>query len=137
MSNARILVTGSRDFDSEYEMRFWLNRAVQFYVEDGDTAPILVHGGARGADSIADKVWRALGYPVEVHPANWDAYGKSAGYRRNAEMAKLGADLCLAFPIGESKGTRMMMDLANQYGITTIDTSLYKHEVAKSLKGSG
>ena len=77
------------------------------------------HGAARGADALAaNAAWR-MGLLTEAHAADWEQYGKRAGFVRNAEMAKLGADICLAFPIGESRGTRMMIDLAKKHGIET------------------
>ena len=53
-------------------------------------------------------------------PANWDLYGKSAGFRRNIEMADYAiADnsrgILLAFWDGKSKGTKHMIDIANKY----------------------
>lgn len=119
MNIQRVLVTGSRYwvdrcviFDA---LANWLNTAVM-----SDRYPVLVHGGARGADSLADSVWRQWGFPVEVHPADWETYGKSAGHRRNAGMVARGADICPAFPIGESRGTRGCMALAEKAGITVI-----------------
>jgi hypothetical protein len=47
--------------------------------------------------------------------ADWDTYGKSAGYRRNADMAKY-SDAVVCFWDGVSKGTKHMIDLARQYG---------------------
>lgn len=47
---------------------------------------ILVHGDAHGADRIAAKVGRKLGFDVRPYPANWDAYGNAAGRLRNQEM---------------------------------------------------
>jgi hypothetical protein len=77
----------------------------------------VVHGGARGADALVDEIARNWGWTPEVHPADWDLYGRSAGHRRNAEMVALGADVCLAFPLGVSSGTRGCMRLAASAGI--------------------
>lgn len=76
-----------------------------------------MHGGARGADTLASVEAKQWGFNVEVHPADWRSHGKAAGHRRNAEMVKLGADVCLAFPLGESRGTRGCMRLAEAAGI--------------------
>lgn len=46
----------------------------------------VVHGGARGADSIADLVARELGFEVRCYPADWTKHGRAAGPLRNAEM---------------------------------------------------
>jgi hypothetical protein len=52
---------------------------------------------------------------VKRCPARWDLYGKSAGFRRNAEMAAL-PDVykCLAFSLNNSGGTRNCMDEAKK-----------------------
>lgn len=77
----------------------------------------LVHGGARGADTLAAAIWSQSGLPVEAHPADWNSFGGDAGTLRNERMVQLGADLCLAFPLGQSTGTRGCMDLAEKAGI--------------------
>lgn len=79
-------------------------------------------GNARGADTLAEELWESHGWPIERHPANWDL-GKAAGHIRNAEMAKAGADVCVAFPEGKSAGTRGMMKIAEKKGIPVIDAS--------------
>ena len=83
--------------------------------------PVVVHGAARGADSHADHAAMNWGWTPERHPADWDRYGKSAGHRRNAHMISLGADVCLAFPLGESVGTRGCMQLAEAAGIPVVN----------------
>jgi hypothetical protein len=48
---------------------------------------------------------------------------KKAGYIRNKEMAEYASKtnaICIAFPVGESKGTRMMMKLAHEHNIEVI-----------------
>lgn len=86
--------------------------------------PVLVHGGARGADTIAAQEFVelfGLRGTVEVHEAEWVTYGRYAGPRRNAEMVALGADVCLAFPLGASHGTRGCMALAEAAGIPVLN----------------
>lgn len=115
----RILITGSRDYTDRDTIRQALMRAGR----DARVHPqsvTVVHGGARGADRIAGELAREFGCMVEVHRADWDRYGKAAGHRRNAEMVALGADVCLAFPLGESRGTRGCVALAEKAGIRVV-----------------
>ena len=61
-------------------------------------ATFVIHGGARGVDRLAGRAAVRLGIPVEVYPADWDKYGRSAGFVRNQEMLTVGRpDLVLAF----------------------------------------
>lgn len=126
----RILVTGSRNWTDRAVIRAALVEALGTYTTIG--LPVLVHGGARGADALAHVEWHRLmsqrpGWLAEpeVHRADWDRYGKAAGHRRNAEMVAAGATVCLAFPLGESRGTRGCMALAERAGIPVI-----VHEIA-------
>ncbi len=84
---------------------------------------IIVHGGARGADQFADDAARGWGWIPEAHPADWARYDRSAGYRRNAAMVALGADVCLAFILDESRGASHTATLAEAAGIPTRGTS--------------
>jgi hypothetical protein len=70
-----------------------------------------------GADRLAARVARRMELPLEPHPADWKTHGKAAGPIRNEEMAASGADLCLAFWDGKSKGTMDMMGRARRHGI--------------------
>lgn len=123
MVASRILVTGSRDYSNATKLRVILTRVAKVYHTSEAEPPILVEGGARGADALAREVWESFGWPVETHEADWDTHGRSAGHIRNAEMAKSGADVCVAFPQGKSAGTRGMMRLAEKCGIPVIDAS--------------
>lgn len=66
----------------------------------------IVSGGARGADSIAEKIARDNHIPVTLFLPDWNTYGKSAGFRRNKEIVAH-SDIVLAFfaPGPRSAGT--------------------------------
>lgn len=105
----RVIVCGSRKWTDRDQIAHRLSEL------PSDT--IVVHGGAKGADSIAGHEALKLGFLVECHPALWDEEGRGAGFIRNERMAKLGADLCLAFWDGRSRGTADMVDRAEKHGI--------------------
>jgi hypothetical protein len=73
----------------------------------------IVSGMARGPDSHALAIAKENNIPVKKFPADWNLYGKRAGYVRNAEMANY-ADGLLAVYDGHSKGTKMMIELMNK-----------------------
>lgn len=119
----RILITGSRDWVDRSTIWGVLNAEL---VYSGEQGIVVVHGGARGADDIADRwAWGHLqaGWPVEVeaHLADWDEYGSAAGPIRNREMVALGADVCHAFPLKGSVGTYGCMRLARDAGIRVVN----------------
>jgi len=78
----------------------------------------IVSGGAKGADQLGEQYAKENNYNLRIFPADWDKYGKKAGYIRNEEMAKY-ADACVCFWDGKSKGTKMMIELAKKYKLKT------------------
>jgi 3-keto-L-gulonate-6-phosphate decarboxylase len=89
----------------------------------------VVHGGAKGADTIAAELATGFGMKVEAHLADWQAYHRAAGPLRNQKMVDLGADICLAFLMPDSKGTADCISKAEKAGIPIIIT-LYKESDA-------
>jgi len=123
VTSARLLITGSRYFNDAVLMHAAISDAVSTLRGFGFTRIVLVHGGARGADTLAAHIGRSMGLEIEAHPARWDAFGRAAGPVRNREMVELGADLVLAFPVGESQGTRGCMRLAREEGCAVINVT--------------
>lgn len=124
----RILVTGSRRWpaNATEPIRDAILDACRRLdptrsVEDGGWPNVtLVHGSCKGLDYLAATIAASLGLAVEPHPADWNRWGRSAGPRRNATMVRLGADVCLAFPIGASPGTRGCMATARAANIPLV-----------------
>jgi hypothetical protein len=82
----------------------------------------IVHGAARGADTMSGVIADSLGMTVISHPADWKKYGRSAGPVRNRTMFnESDPDLVLAFHtnIEHSKGTKDMVNYALKHGCPT------------------
>src|SRR4029453_8101869 len=73
----------------------------------------IITGGARGADQLGYRwAWKhAIRH--QVFRADWERFGKSAGIRRNLQMAQEG-DVLVAFWDGQSPGTRHMIACMEQ-----------------------
>lgn len=109
----KVIVTGGRDYKNQEHVTKALESV---------GATIVVHGGANGADSHADKYseWAALnlGIYVEtiVYKADWDKYGKAAGPIRNRKMLMENKDaIVLAFSGGQ--GTNGCVMIARELGM--------------------
>ncbi len=76
----------------------------------------IVSGTAPGADKLGEQYAKQRNYKLKQFPADWEKHGKSAGYKRNKEMAEY-SDILIAFWDGESKGTKHMIDLAIEDGL--------------------
>lgn len=116
-----LLVVGSRTFRDYDLMREKLDHLLSRYTSM--CVPIcIVSGGARGADTLAERYAKERNYELEVFPADWDKYGKSAGYRRNREMHRFISQCnrdcgCVAFWDGQSRGTAHNFKLAEEYNV--------------------
>ena len=120
----RIIVAGSREFKNYDLLRDTLMDYLDFMddkdVVDNPSQVKFISGTAKGADTLGEQFAYTYEYEVIRFPAAWDIYGKSAGYRRNAEMAKYASEaygVLFAFWDGQSRGTKHMIDLAKRYGL--------------------
>lgn len=106
---SKVIIAGSRVITDYFEIVTALTLAG--YTVSNLTE--IVSGTARGVDQLGEMLANRNNIPVKKFPANWDKYGKSAGYRRNADMADY-ADSLVSIWDGQSKGTKHMIDLMNK-----------------------
>ena len=111
MSKFKIIVEGGRSFNNYDLLEQKLDYYLSSKINEGYDI-VIISGTAKGADSLGEKYAINKGYEIERFPANWDKYGKSAGYRRNVDMANV-ADACIVFWDGTSPGSKHMIDIAN------------------------
>lgn len=117
---SRVLVCGGRDFADADLLNSELDRIHDWSLDGPITS--LIHGGARGADTLAGKWAKANGVPVRVFPANWQEHGRGAGHIRNQQMLDEGKpDLVVAFPGGA--GTANMIQRARKAGARVIEVT--------------
>lgn len=115
----RVIVAGSRTASNLYVYSLLerkLDRILKYKAVTHDI--VIVSGTARGADRLGEEYAKSRSYLVERYPADWDQYGKRAGYIRNSEMAT-DADALVALWDGESRGTKHMIAIAKQLGLPT------------------
>jgi SLOG family YspA-like protein len=117
-----VLVTGDRNWSLDNACQAEvIENLMKNYYEVGQPVRI-VHGAARGVDSMAD--YYAVEYSLEVvrYPAEWDQYGRAAGPIRNRQMLDEKPNLVVAFhdDLRASKGTKDMVNQALKAGITVV-----------------
>ena len=105
----KLIVAGSRDFEDYQLLSAHLDDInKRFGISE------IVSGTAKGADKLGEQYAIKHNIPIKRFPADWNSFGKAAGYIRNEQMARY-ADACICFWINKSKGTGHMINLARQY----------------------
>lgn len=104
----RVLVCGGRDYTDADTLYAALDALPQ--------PLIIIHGAARGADTLAGLWAESRSQPQMPFPARWSEYGRAAGIYRNIEMLESGEpDLVIAAPGG--RGTAHMVKIARAAGV--------------------
>lgn len=106
----RVIIAGSRTIgDETYPVLEELLAGAGIAVSE------VVSGCAPGVDRLGERWAKAHRVPVARFPADWRRHGRSAGFRRNAEMSGYGEAL-VALWDGQSSGTRHMIGLMARKG---------------------
>jgi hypothetical protein len=120
----RVLVCGGRDYNDYEYVRYFMDDFCETHGLSNNEYKMpnnitIIHGGACGADHLAEQ-WAVVNWvPIEEFKADWDTYGRAAGPIRNQQMLDTGIDYVIAFPGG--KGTEHMKKIARKAGVTVIE----------------
>lgn len=95
----KLAIVGTRD----YQDYAFFRKQVALFLTDR-RPELIISGGAPGIDALAERYAREENIPLQVFPADWKQYGKSAGPRRNTEIVAVATHV-LALPSSSSVGT--------------------------------
>ena len=109
----RVVIAGCRDYNNYDKAKAYIDCCLCDIIEDNEI--VIVSGGACGADALGERYAKEKGFKLEKYPADWKKYGRSAGPKRNEQMAKI-CDCVICFWDGKSRGTRSMIEYAKKYG---------------------
>lgn len=111
----RLLICGGRDYRDTN--RIW--SVLDHYLKQADNFEVVIHGAARGTDTIGGEWAEARGLRVLPFPADW-SQGAIAGPIRNQQMLREGKPtLVIAFPGGN--GTRNMIERALRAKVPVLE----------------
>ena len=105
----RVVIAGCRDYNNYNEARQYIDFCLSNIRKEHDI--IIISGGACGADALGERYAKENEFEIERYPADWETYGKSAGPRRNKQMAEV-SDFVICFWDMKSKGTKSMIECA-------------------------
>lgn len=106
---AYVAIVGSRDF---VDYGFFESK-VKHILQNITAEIIIVSGGAKGCDSLAARYAKENNHSLIEFLPDWDGLGKKAGFVRNKEIIDQ-ANMCIAFSLNDSPGTKSSIQLATQ-----------------------
>ncbi len=120
----KIAIVGSRNFNDYETLKNVVDKIIS---EISDSEIIIVSGGAKGVDSLAELYAKEKNYKMLIFKPEWKRYGKGAGIIRNKEIVK-NSDIVIAFKSINSKGTNNTIQTAIKEG-----KKVYIYEIESKL----
>lgn len=125
-----LLVAGSRNYYDYEEFSDIMN-----FIHKKYNITEIVSGGAHGADSLAERWSKKNDISIKIFKADWNMYGKSAGFIRNTEMhnyfSQFENRMCLCFWDGQSRGTAHNFKLSKDNNTKLICYNFNLHKVVE------
>jgi hypothetical protein len=109
----KIVIAGSRTFDDYLLLR----KKMDHFTRELKSPPIIVTGGAKGADTLGVRWAMERGFYTMTYYPDWEKFGRKAGFLRNQTMAE-NANALVAFWDMKSRGTAHMINLARDKGLS-------------------
>jgi predicted Rossmann fold nucleotide-binding protein DprA/Smf involved in DNA uptake len=106
----KIAVVGSRDYPDLGQVSDFIKKIASKYPD-----ATIVSGGAKGVDTTAQLMAEALNLSTEIFLPDWEAFGRSAGYKRNVQIVEA-AEVVVAFQFNGSRGTQHTIEIARKAG---------------------
>ena len=101
----KLALVGSSNFNDYQSFTDFVEQTLVEWGVELQDIEYVISGGARGADSLAEKWVDEHNFEKKIYPAEWNKYGKRAGLMRNSLIV----DDCthiIAFPSSNGSGTQ-------------------------------
>lgn len=105
----KLAVVGSRSFNDWKKFSEHLDH----WIEKNGKPEIIVSGGAKGADSLAEKYASEKSIPTEIYKPDYSTYGSKAPLIRNDKIVEACTHM-LAFPSNQGSGTQYTISKAEK-----------------------
>lgn len=102
-----IAIIGGRDFNNYNLLKESIFKEINL-----NEISLIVSGGAKGADSLGERLGEEFGISTLVFKPDWSKHGRGAGFVRNKQIIE-NSDIVFAFWDGKSKGTKHSIDISN------------------------
>lgn len=102
----KLSVIGSRSFQNEDLLCNTIEGI-------SDSITLIISGGAKGADELAEKWAKRNSIPFKPILPEWEKFGKAAGIKRNRLIVEE-SDFCLIFWDGKSAGTKSSIEFCKK-----------------------
>jgi len=110
METVKLAIVGSRSFDNYATLKRIIEGIRAQFDYEWDS---VISGGASGADYLGEKYADEFVIDKVIYKAEWDKYGKRAGFIRNEYIIR-DCDVCICFWDGESHGTKHDIELCEK-----------------------
>jgi len=90
----KLAIVGSRDYCDYDNFKIHVD---QYITSIGIILEEIVSGGAKGADSLAERYAKEHGIKMVIYEPDWESYGKKAGIMRNTDIINHATHV-IAFP---------------------------------------
>lgn len=109
----RVVVAGCRKFNDYEVAKEYIEMCIKHIRKEYTL--VFLSGECKGADKLGERYANENGFKIERYPADWKKYGRSAGIKRNLQMAQA-CDYVICFWDGKSRGTACMLSYAKELG---------------------
>ncbi len=109
--NICLAIVGSRNFTDEKKFKQWVHNWVELHGKPS----VIISGGAKGADTLAETYANDNHIQLKIFHADWKTYGLKAGPLRNTHIV-ISCTHMIAFPSKHGKGTQDSIRKAQKMG---------------------
>lgn len=116
----KLAIVGWRKFND----KVLFNKVLEDYTKEHGFPSLVVSGGAKGADTFAERWAISHGIPTKILEPDWDTHGKRAAIKRNTDIVKACTHM-IAFPSKNKKGgTQDSIRKAKKLGINVLEIKI-------------